>query len=105
MTGMYSKEATRIEKRYRVFGVGGFKGKCVVCGDAFISSREAKYCSQRCINDAAIAARKAKAEAKRQAAKVCAVCGQSVDQTPSAKIRVYCSQACKQRAYRDKGKA
>ena len=99
---MYSKAATRIENYYRMFGCGGFEGKCLVCGDAFSSSREAKYCSSRCVNDAAIAVRKAKADAKREAVKTCIVCSQPIEQSPSAKVKLYCGAACKQRAYRAK---
>ena len=97
---LYSKESTKFNRRY------GMDFKCVVCKDAFKSrNRYAKYCSQRCANDAAIAKRKRMMEARREWADHCKVCGKQIEQDPTTKIRRYCSAACKQRMYRAKKRA
>lgn len=96
----YNKENTKFNRRY------GMDFKCAVCGDEFKSrSRYAKYCSRRCANDAAIAKRKRKTDARREWANHCKACGQPMEQDPAAKIRRYCSAACKQSAYRARKRA
>lgn len=102
---MYSKEATRIENQYRRFSNPVWlihEGQCWECGDVFKSaSPRARYCSQRCTNDAAIKRRKAKIEQKRGAHEHCTVCGKAIIQN-GYKVQIYCSAACKQRGYRQK---
>ncbi len=91
----YSKESSKYNVR------NGWEHRCVVCGDVFqCRSKYGKYCSQRCANDAAIARRKLAMNARREQAVCCKVCGNPIAQNPLDKIRLYCSAACKQRAYR-----
>jgi len=73
----------------------------VVCGDKFDTNQSyTKYCSQRCANDAAIARRKERTNKKREQYAVCPVCGKPIEQNEKTKIRRYCSNSCKQKAYR-----
>ena len=69
--------------------------KCPVCG-SFIDKWNHIYCSQRCINDAYMARRRQRHEAELK--KVCVVCGEKF--TAKRKDALYCSNACKQAAYR-----
>ncbi|MDL2237289.1 hypothetical protein LJC56_05610 [Christensenellaceae bacterium OttesenSCG-928-K19] len=93
---LYTKEGS-ILKCSRKWGGGDFwPCTCAVCGDKSYY----KYCSQRCANDAAIARRKAKANAKRLEHTKCSVCEKPIEQNLKNKIRKYCSNACKQKAYR-----
>jgi predicted nucleic acid-binding Zn ribbon protein len=80
--------------------------KCAYCGDMFKGVRaDAKYCSYRCVNDAYIERRRERARLRRANAKACAVCGSPVEQASGfVKIRRYCSNACKQKAYRKRKK-
>ncbi len=97
---LYSKESSKYNVPF------GWDHKCVVCGDAFqCLSRYGKYCSQRCANDAAIAKRKRIMKARREGIKYCRVCRKPMEQNPQDKIRLYCSAACKQRAYRARKRA
>ena len=99
----YSKENTRVDRSPNPYHANYYSDKnCTVCGDVFKSSRDqphGKYCSQRCINDAYMARRRARAEAKRASAVACAVCATPMPQG-TGKIRAYCTGACKQKAYR-----
>ncbi len=102
---LYSKEATKFRRKRSFYGDGWWELTCVVCGDKFDSNQSyGKYCSQRCANDAAIAKRKEIVNEKRKAASKCAVCGQPIQQDDFSKIRRYCSNACKQKAYRERKK-
>ena len=97
----YSKEATKFNRTRSHYGDGWLTCACDVCGDEFASNQSyAKYCSQRCANDAAIAKRKQKVTAKKALSTKCVVCGQPIEQDNWTKVRKYCSTACKQRAYR-----
>lgn len=101
---MYSKEATRIENNYRIYSELTDELKCWECGDIFrCRSPKARYCSQRCANDAAIKRRKARIDSKRSGHTQCVICGKPVNQA-NAKIRIYCGKACKQKAYRQNSK-
>lgn len=71
---------------------------CAYCGDEIPNAFRRKYCSYRCANDAYIARRREKQEAARE--KVCAVCGERFN--AKRKDAVYCSSACKQKAYRQR---
>lgn len=96
---LYTKEQTRIEDNYRIYTGLYHQGKCQYCGDDFKSSYPlAKYCSQRCKNDAMMERRKIRLQEQRK--KICAVCGKHFD--AKKKDAMYCSNACKQKAYRDK---
>ena len=97
----YSKESSRIENAYRIYSHLGYKGICAFCGDACqSSSSNAKYCSDRCRNDAYIKRRKHyKAMEKK---KICSICGKQF--TAKKKDTMYCSDACKQKAYRNRKK-
>jgi endogenous inhibitor of DNA gyrase (YacG/DUF329 family) len=100
---MYSKEDTRIENAYRVYTGLTYNGICVYCRDTFKSrSIAAKYCSQRCRNDVQIERRAEIAFKKRENLKNCIVCNLAITQTKTAKLKKYCSQRCKQKAYRTK---
>ena len=93
----YSKESSRIEDNYKMYSHLGYKGICAFCGDSFeSSSSKAKYCSQRCQNDAYMKRRKERKALEKQ--KVCAVCNKQF--TAKKKDAMYCSDACKQKAYR-----
>ena len=102
---MYSKASTRIEDYYRVFTGLNNKGKCFFCGDEFYSrSIKAKYCSQRCKNDKQIERRAEIVFIKKVALKNCLVCNTNIKQSQKAKIKKYCSNKCKQIAYRNSKK-
>jgi endogenous inhibitor of DNA gyrase (YacG/DUF329 family) len=102
---MYSKESTRIENDYRVFTGLRYTGKCIFCGDEFKSrSIFAKYCSQRCKNDKQIERRAEIVFIKKANLKSCLVCNTNIKQSPKAKTRKYCSNKCKQIAYRSRKK-
>lgn len=96
---LYSKETSRIENANRMYSHLRYEGKCAFCGDAFkCSSSKAKYCSDRCRNDAYIKRRKHyKAMEKK---KICSICGKEF--TAKKKDGIYCSNACKQKAYRQR---
>lgn len=95
----YSKESSRIEDNYKMYSHLGYKGICAFCGDSFeSSSSKAKYCSQRCQNDAYMKRRKERKALEKQ--KVCAVCNKQF--TAKKKDAMYCSDACKQKAYRER---
>lgn len=95
----YSKESSRIEDSYRMYSHLGHEGTCAFCGDPFKSSSpKAKYCSQRCQNDAYMKRRKERKALEKQ--KVCAMCEKQF--TAKKKDAMYCSDACKQKAYRER---
>jgi len=76
---------------------------CAHCGDSFRGITSAKYCSDRCVNDAYIARRRDRAKLRRANAKNCVVCDTPVEQAGgNVKIKLYCSNACKQKAYRQR---
>jgi len=70
--------------------------KCPVCGCFMKWWDRRTYCSQRCINDAYMERRRCRHEAQLE--KTCVICGQRY--TAKRKDAQYCSQACKQAAYR-----
>ena len=95
----YSKESSRIEDNCKIYSHLGYEGICAFCGDPFKSgSHKAKYCSQRCQNDAYMKRRKERKALEKQ--KVCAVCNKKF--TAKKKDAMYCCNACKQKAYREK---
>jgi len=102
---MYSKEDTLLKNDYRVGGYQpNYKVNCFTCGDEFYATTDrAKYCSQRCVNDAAISRRKKLKELERE--KICPICNEPFK--AKRKDSLYCSPKCKQKAYRtsvtDKG--
>ncbi|MCL2198216.1 MAG: hypothetical protein FWB80_04755 [Defluviitaleaceae bacterium] len=100
---MYTKENSKIEDQY-CCNPRRFSAVCVICGDAFkTGNRLAKYCSQRCANDANMAQHRARIAKKRNAVQTCTVCGASIEQG-GGKIKIYCSSSCKQKAYRKRAK-
>ena len=96
---LYTKEDTK-----KSYYSDSIEYICVHCGDSFQAIYISKYCSQRCANDAYIAKRREKGQLKRAKAKNCIICDASVEQHASGhvKIRLYCSDACKQKAYRQR---
>lgn len=91
-------ENKKIPERNSLHGICNKKLICKHCGLEFLASRiNTKYCSYRCVNDSYIERRKAKVTANRK--RFCVVCGNSLEQT-NAKPVLYCSPACKQKAYR-----
>lgn len=93
----YGKESSRIEDNYKIYSHLGYEGICAFCGEPFqSSSTKAKYCSQRCQNDAYMKRRKEQKTLEKQ--KVCSVCMKHF--TAKKKDAIYCSDACKQKAYR-----
>ena len=99
----YNKQITRVDKSITpIMATIYYDKACAFCGDAFKASRpRGKYCSQRCANDAYIAWRRMKMEQKRAKAKTCILCSAPVLQG-KGRIRLYCSAACKQKAYRNR---
>lgn len=95
----YSKESTRIEDNHGMHSHLGHEGICAFCGDSFkSSSQNAKYCSQRCQNDAYMQRRKERKALEKQ--KICVICKKQF--TAKKKDAMYCSGACKQKAYRER---
>ncbi|MEG1884210.1 MAG: hypothetical protein RR224_10900 [Clostridia bacterium] len=98
---MYSKENSKFDDgkgHIRCYGCN-----CVVCGDYFRSrSDRAKYCSQRCANDAQLTRRRKHMAEKREKHKNCIMCGKPLDNEENHwhRVRKYCSTACKQKYYR-----
>ena len=96
----YTKENSLYENQYRVYTWLRRIGKCVVCGDSFRGNRNS-YCSQRCINDAAMLAVKvARLKKRTNAETLCPSCGQAFTIAKSGRIRKFCSNKCRQRAHR-----
>lgn len=78
-------------------------GICLICGDKFKSLRKtAKYCSDYCkgVKDKRIASRKAREQRKTH--NKCLICNNPVEQDRWGKIKRYCSNACKQKSYRQR---
>jgi hypothetical protein len=107
----YTKAQTRIETNgWRAYHVLLHNGKCVVCGDEFkyngkddgLKYNVAKYCSERCKNDATMLRRKEKRQKNRKMFNVCIICNTPIQQGTNGKIRKYCSNKCKQQSYRSK---
>jgi len=98
---LYDKESTRIDKSISPIMADFYYDKtCAVCGDSFKSGRpHGKYCSLRCCNDAYIARRRKHGIDMRKKATACVICSAPLSQT-DMKIKSYCSNACKQKAYR-----
>lgn len=93
---LYNKESSKKRTKCSTQQIA-----CVYCDDIFKGTVYAKYCSDRCVNDASIARRRERAQLRRANAKTCFVCGSRVEQASGrVKIRLYCSNACKQKAYR-----
>ena len=104
----YDKQSTRVDAEHNIIrGVSNgrfYKTACAVCGDIFkccMPPPISKYCSARCANDAYIAQRRERMEQKRAAATQCVACGIPIQQA-GAKISLYCSNRCKQKAYRER---
>ena len=77
-----------------------YEVKCLFCGNIFDSySMKSRYCTDRCKGDAFIEWRRKRGAKKRAKASKCAVCATPLQQD-WGKIRIYCSNACKQKAYR-----
>ena len=96
---LYNKETSKrgSQKSYATYR------PCVHCGDSFKGITSAKYCSDRCVNDAYIIRRRERAQLRRANAQNCVMCDASVEQGDGCvKIRLYCSNACKQKAYRQR---
>ena len=99
---LYDRKHSRVENTHRVFqGHATIPGVCRVCGDTFLSaSRQTRYCSGRCANDAAIEARRIAKGNQRQGI-LCCVCGSKIETGSSGRLPKYCSNACRQRQYRN----
>lgn len=74
--------------------------ECKQCGKTFYSynNNNPKYCSYRCANEVYITKRKEIKALEKQ--KECEICGKPY--TAKKKDSRYCSNACKQKAYRMK---
>jgi predicted nucleic acid-binding Zn ribbon protein len=81
---------------------------CIQCGKEFLLEFiteiliQKQYCSDTCRLKATALARKNRKQAERQLHNNCTVCGKSMQQTEFGKIKRYCSDACKQAAYRNR---
>jgi len=79
------------------------ESKCVLCGDNFKHKHEnsPRYCSYRCINDAAmIAVKLARLKKRASATTSCPSCGQVFSVAKRGRIRRFCSNKCRQQAHR-----
>lgn len=99
----WEQNQQRLKKEYEEFIAGkwyyqhSYKLTCHHCGSIFYSvSKRAKYCCYRCSNDNYIAKRKERKALEKQ--KVCVVCNKPF--VAKKKDAMYCSNACKQKAYR-----
>ena len=100
-------EKHRIENYYRKFGSLHGTGKCIVCGDEFkckFVNGRAKYCSVECRSKMAKMRAIEKAKKLRSTFKTCSICDNPIEQLNDGKIRRYCSNKCRQRAYRVRNK-
>ena len=97
---LYTKEQTRIEDNYHLPYGSKNKLRCEHCNDEFIAKQpNAKYCSLRCSNDVYIEKRKIKnAELKN---KECLVCNEPLKENANGRNKKYCTNKCKQKAYRN----
>ena len=98
----YTKASTRVDKSIPPnYSTGAYHKTCALCSDNFMTlSYTGKYCSQRCINDAYIQRRRERHLATNHTkALTCTVCDTKLQQG-SGKAKAYCSNACKQKAYR-----
>lgn len=103
---LYTKENTKFNVKPSPYKDGWHEKACVECGDKFFCNRHTgKYCSQRCVNDAMMRRRKQRNSERRIRQTNCLVCDTPIIQKEYCKIRRYCSNACKQKAYRRKVKA
>jgi endogenous inhibitor of DNA gyrase (YacG/DUF329 family) len=74
---------------------------CIRCGDDFKAKTPlVKYCSDRCLNDSNIQKRSKERAKKRSLLNQCQCCSVSIEQSSNGKLRKYCSNKCKQKAYR-----
>jgi len=99
---LYDKKSTRIDKDIEGYITNFFHDKtCILCGDSFkgFFRTKGKFCSKRCANDYYIAKRRDKMAQKRAHAAACVICTTPITQL-GGKIKAYCSNACKQKAYR-----
>ena len=95
---LYAKAHTRIEAAFRCFpGQLYYEGTCALCGDTFkASNSNARYCSQRCVNDVGMARRKLRVQASHK--KTCQHCLDNF--TATRRDAKFCSAKCKQAAHR-----
>jgi len=78
-------------------GPGHRKRRCVRCGETFYSASSlARYCSDRCRNDANVDRRRGRLDNER--VKVCLHCRR--DFMAARVDTLYCSAECRQAAYR-----
>jgi len=95
---LYSKENSRIEDRHRQYTGLLYEKECQVCGDTFrCHGHWAKYCSQRCKNDAQMYFRKLRQEQKKTV-KLCSICENEFQ--AKRKDQKFCSNACRQKHHR-----
>jgi len=95
---LYSKENSRIEDRHRQYTGLLYEKECLVCGDKFkCHGHWAKYCSQRCKNDAQMYFRRTRQD-QQKPVQSCPVCDQ--EYPARRKDQKYCSNACRQKHHR-----
>lgn len=80
-----------------------YMGRCLICGKKFISKlRSAKCCSDKCKRAMDKRRASAKARERRKTYNKCIICNKPVEQDSWGKIKRYCSNACKQKSYRQR---
>jgi len=99
---LYTKEMSLLKNYLRQYSGLDKECQCYQCGDLFQSRGWALYCSLRCKNDAAIHRRR-NIKPPPQPLKKCMVCKGSF--SPKRSDQKYCSNACKQKQYRTKGRS
>lgn len=71
---------------------------CAVCGQPFeTNNKKSKYCSDKCVNKAAMERRRARKRPNAPAKKVCPVCGEAF--MADSHQRVYCGIKCRNKAH------
>ena len=79
-----------------------YKGRnCVICGSKLYGNgNNLKFCSRACRSVQDKKRRLERARIHRQLFKSCIVCANPIEQEIHGKIKMYCSNACKQKKYR-----
>lgn len=88
------------QERIEELATQNYYAKCNFCNVLFEPEHSnEKYCSLECIKNANNQRRKSRTQDKRK--DTCLICGNPIEQT-NAKPVLYCSPACKQKAYRQR---
>lgn len=77
---------------------GAFRHECAICGEAFYSRRRTgvKFCSAKCRKRSSLGHKSFETEI------TCKHCGQTGHTSQPFQHKQYCSNACRQAAYRER---